>query len=296
MQQFLIQRIRELSAPLEPLSTGVEPAFRSSDGLKAVVFDVYGTLFISGVGDISLSQVDARESGVRDALDACGLKIRPEWHDAMFGQQYFNRIREHQARRRDEGIEHPEVDLRAVWSELAGEWRRADVIEGPETDPERLAIEYECRVNPCWPMPRLNEVLESLRDAGLAMSIVSNAQFFTPLLFDALAGETLDALGIDPECNVWSYELLEGKPSTHLYECAADALCERYGIAPEQALFVGNDRRNDVWPAQACGFQTALFAGDARSLRLREDDERLEGVSADFVIDSLDQVLSIAGL
>ena len=38
------------------------------------------------------------------------------------------------------------------------------------------------------------------------------------------------------------------------------------------------------------GFRTALFAGDRRSLRLREGDSRVEGVSPDIVVKSLNEV------
>lgn len=46
----------------------------------------------------------------------------------------------------------------------------------------------------------------------------------------------------------------------------------------------------DVWPAQAVGFRTALFAGDARSLRKRDEDERIRGVVPDLVVTELSQI------
>jgi putative hydrolase of the HAD superfamily len=55
-------------------------------------------------------------------------------------------------------------------------------------------------------------------------------------------------------------------------------------------LYIGNDIRNDIWPADRLGCRTALFAGDARSLRLREDDERLSDVKPDRVVTALGQI------
>ena len=49
----------------------------------------------------------------------------------------------------------------------------------------------------------------------------------------------------------------------------------------------------DIWPATQLGFKTALFAGDARSLRLREDDERCRGLKPDLVIDRLSQLAQL---
>jgi len=40
-------------------------------------------------------------------------------------------------------------------------------------------------------------------------------------------------------------------------------------MVPHQVLYVGNDMKSDIIPAKKCGFKTALFAGDKRSLRTR---------------------------
>jgi putative hydrolase of the HAD superfamily len=54
---------------------------------------------------------------------------------------------------------------------------------------------------------------------------------------------------------------------------------------------VGNDMLNDIYPAKKLGFQTALFAGDARSLRLRTDDPRCRNLSADLILTDLEQLI-----
>jgi putative hydrolase of the HAD superfamily len=64
------------------------------------------------------------------------------------------------------------------------------------------------------------------------------------------------------------------------------------GIAGEQAAFIGNDMRNDIAPAHAAGLQTVLFAGDARSLRLRQDDPCCRDLQPDLRITHLNQLAS----
>ena len=49
--------------------------------------------------------------------------------------------------------------------------------------------------------------------------------------------------------------------------------------------------RNDIYPAHAIGFQTALFAGDRRSLRLRADDARCADLKPDLVLTDLEQLI-----
>ena len=59
----------------------------------------------------------------------------------------------------------------------------------------------------------------------------------------------------------------------------------------DSALYIGNDMLNDIYPAKNAGFNTALFAGDARSLRLRKDVAECKNLSADLVITDLIQLL-----
>ena len=48
------------SQPLEPHPTGTAPQLRRLEHIKAAAFDIYGTLVISGVGDIGVSWIPCR--------------------------------------------------------------------------------------------------------------------------------------------------------------------------------------------------------------------------------------------
>jgi len=180
-----------------------------------------------------------------------------------------------------------------VWREvlagLGGELRAA-----PSSDDalRRLAIEYETRVNPVWPMPAAGQCLRRLAAAGKVLGIVSNAQFFTRELFPALLGATTNELGFAAQRQIYSYEHLRAKPGEFLYQLAVAAYDEAE-LAPQEVLYVGNDMLNDITPAARLGFRTALFAGDARSLRLREDDPRVAGVTPDAILTNLGQLEEI---
>ena len=80
------------------------------------------------------------------------------------------------------------------------------------------------------------------------------------------------------------------KPSAKLFEMAVSAIADK-GFDTATSLFVGNDMLNDIFPAHRLGFQTALFAGDARSLRLRKDDPRCHNLSADLILTDLGQLV-----
>ena len=75
--------IRDLSSPLEPLPTETPADLRELRGIKAVLFDVYGTLVISGSGDVGVNAAAGRgEAFVEAALDAAGLF----WQDDRDGE------------------------------------------------------------------------------------------------------------------------------------------------------------------------------------------------------------------
>ena len=277
----LIDRIRALSTAAEPIPTGVAPLLSRLDDVRAVIFDVYGTLFVSGSGDVGTASAASNVEHFAQALEAAAINASAE--DVMTA--YFAAIDANHAAKKAAGVEHPEVDVVDVWRQaLAGHRLDEDALK-------RLAIEYECRANPTWPMPKLSETLAALR-GRVRLGIVSNAQFFTPLLFEAHLSARPADLGFDSALYVFSHELGQAKPSPTLFQTLLTAL-QADGIAPGQTLYVGNDVRNDIAPARALGMQTALFAGDARSLRLRADDPTCRNAQPDAVVTALPQVLEL---
>jgi putative hydrolase of the HAD superfamily len=99
-------------------------------------------------------------------------------------------------------------------------------------------------------------------------------------------------LGFDKDLLIYSYRFEMAKPSTVLFEMAAEKLKERQ-IAPLSVLYLGNDMLNDIYPAKLVGFQTALFAGDRRSLRLRDDQACCKNLKADLVVTDLGQLIPL---
>ncbi len=282
----LIERIRALTSPLAPQPTGTEPRLDPLTGIRAVLFDIYGTLVISGSGDIGLTATAGSGDPFREAWAAAGLSESTLPAEVDGRAALTAQILAEHARGRARGIEHPEVDIVAIWRALLAERGIA-----PDTERlRRLALEYELRVNPVWPMPGLAQVIAALADRALILGIVSNAQFYTPLMLHAFLERSMSAAGFDPRCCAWSYREGIAKPSTAIYVPALTGLDEHHGIRPEQVLYIGNDLRNDIRPARALGLRTALFAGDRRSLRLREDDPQTRGTRPDRVITALAQI------
>ena len=266
-------------AAMSPLPTSMTPGGDLDAKIRCVLFDIYGTLFISGSGDISLARKTTSTSRKLEQLvkkydvGKPAQDLVAELHDAI---EIKHRIL------KDQGIDYPEIKIDEIWQQILGRGNIQRV--------RQFAIEYELIVNPVYPMPNLEKMLAACRQQNLAMGIISNAQFFTPLLFEWFLGDRMENLGFDPELIFLSYRSGCAKPSETLFKMAAAAI-EAKGLDTAAALFVGNDMLNDIYPAHQLGFQTALFAGDARSLRLRTDDPRCANLSADLILTDLGQLI-----
>jgi putative hydrolase of the HAD superfamily len=302
----LVTLIRKLTLPLESLPVQLGPPWEALvprpggekpvlTGIKAILFDLYGTLFISGAGEIAAApEAAAPEAGVTEppgvngsetAASAFNTAGAPE-HAAM--RLYFRQaVKERHEAARDAGKAWPEVDVEEIWAKYRG------VSPGRESGitSRELALRYELAVNPVYPMPHALETLNALARRGMTLGIISNAQFFSPLLFDAFFNASPEQLGFAPDLLIYSFEEGEAKPSPRLFAEARERLARR-GITAGETLYVGNDMRNDMVPAADTGFSAALFAGDRRSLRLREDDPACTGQKPLLVLKDLQSLLT----
>ena len=282
--------LRNHCRPLEPIPTEQEPILPKLAGLRAVLFDLYGTLFISGSGEVGVTREAACGPALGEALAAVGIPILGPVAAEI--ASLFDTIEQFHAKARRSGIDYPEVDVLEVWRVLLADLAGRGLIDGQACrgiDLARLAVEYEARANPVWPMPGVEECLTGLRGKGIVLGVVSNAQFYTRELFGALMHREAEECGFEADLQFFSYQHGWGKPGLKLFQLAVEALGKRR-IEPSEALYVGNDMLNDVFAAGKLGFRTALFAGDARSLRLREEEPRVTAVRPDLVLTALAQL------
>lgn len=256
----------------------MRPGGKLNHPIDCILFDVYGTLFVSASGDIGISKAkDQEHHHLKGLLDKYDLKLTPD----KLLQALYARIEEVHGKMRKDGIDFPEVEIDQIWMHVlqTGDWHFI----------KQFAIQFELISNPVYPMPHLRKMLSTLKKRRLLMGVISNAQFFTPYLFEWFLDSDLEQLGMHPNLIILSYQLKHAKPSARLFDLAVQRL-SRLGVRASSVLYIGNDMLNDIYPARKAGFITALFAGDKRSLRLREDDPRCANISADLVITDLLQL------
>jgi putative hydrolase of the HAD superfamily len=281
---------RRHARPLIPGETGVRPELRRLPGIAAVLFDLYGTLLLSDIGEIGIADRERSARAFSGALEAVGVRSGASGREGV--RRLEEAVRQRRTAARAEGIESPEVDIVEVWNDVLRGMRDVEQGERDRRGPdlERLAVEYEARANPVWPVPRLVESLDALRGMGLILGIISNAQFFSRELFPALLDRSAEDLGFDAGLQFFSYRHGRAKPGLTLFRRARSALARR-GIESGRTLYVGNDMLNDVAAAGRVGFRTALFAGDARSYRPRKGAPEIADARPDVIVTDLRQLV-----
>ncbi|WP_306317173.1 MULTISPECIES: HAD family hydrolase [unclassified Streptomyces] len=202
--------------------------------IKAVLFDFSGTLF----------RIESADSWLRAVLDDAELTMPDEEFvraargladvgASPGGTTHQPHVPEHLA----ELIAVRDVDAsrhRAAYTGLAREVALPD---------DRLydAL-YDRHMTPAaWrPYPDAREVLAALRERGVPVAVVSNIGWDPRPVFVEH--------GLDPyvDAYVLSYRHGVTKPDPRLFAAA----CEELGVAPGDALMVGDDRRADGGAAE----------------------------------------------
>lgn len=263
---------------MKPLPTDLTPTGHLRKPVCCLLCDIYGTLFISGSGDIGIAQQQKTQHRKIEALLA---RYQMDMSSSKLIETFYAAIRTEHRLAKAKGVDWPEVQIDTIWAQI--------LPFGEAKSVRSFAVEFEMIMNPVWPMPGLNALIDACKKNGLRLGIISNAQFFTAYLFEWHLGKSPQALGFDPQLTFCSYQYGWAKPSRFLYRLADEKLQEM-GISTNQTAYIGNDVRNDIAPAKDVGFQTVLFAGDARSLRLREDDPTCKNVRPDLRITHLNQL------
>ncbi|KAL6987274.1 hypothetical protein U1Q18_013024 [Sarracenia purpurea var. burkii] len=105
--------------------------------------------------------------------------------------------------------------------------------------------------------PDAENVFQSLRNAGVKLAVVSNFDTrLRPLLRALNCGHWFDVVAV-------SAEVAAEKPNPTIFLKA----CELLGVKPEDAVHVGDDRRNDIWGARDAGCDAWLWGCDVHSFK-----------------------------
>jgi putative hydrolase of the HAD superfamily len=159
----------------------------------------------------------------------------------------------------DEFIELMHTSTRAQWDETLRTMRGRPMPDLLQPMFDKFGITdlrpNECLL-PCYGRtdkfiyiePDVRPTLESLRDRGLKLGLVSNTSWPAPAHDRDL--ERLGIIDLLP-CRIYSCEFGWEKPAPQIFHAALDCL----GLPPEEVAFVGDFLRYDIKGAQAVGMK-----------------------------------------
>lgn len=171
----MLQPILDNRQLLAPIETEIVTRTTSVGPIQAVIFDIYGTLVVSGSGDVGVADESDKANRIAEAFEAVGLP-KPE-DVAEVAQQLRLTIQRSNESRKSDACPKPEVDIVDIWHQTLDSIGLT--VDAKSTElVVRLAAEYESRANPTWDMPGATQLLGGLAERGLKLGIVSNAPDF----------------------------------------------------------------------------------------------------------------------
>ncbi len=307
--QYFQEIDRRFSVGEEIVPVAAEVTCRSADlsSVRAVLWDVYGTLCGVELGDLvgSLEYEDRLLRAAEVTVEEFSLhgplkRLKPDQPaEVTLSDLYQELIADSHLRSLATGVEYPEVVIEQIWLEILQDC----IVQGldvPDDEPPlhtayRWAYFFDRALQRIYLYPGAAAALETLRQADIIQGIISNAQFYTPLHLRRLLRMEQGRDDIELEeffsesLVLFSYELGFSKPNPRAFHLAIETL-SRQGISPEEIVYLGNDMLNDISVAQRCGLRTILFAGDSTQTLLREDELHFRDIQPDAVVTELNQI------
>lgn len=304
---------RDLRWPVPPSRQPVSatPYLKPISGLKAVVWDLYGTLLRIADGELLFQH--PQQIRMEVALDktlqefhfwnAMSRKPGPPWEQlhSLYTRAYDDLRLAGSGKKGD----LTEVDSAKLWrrvlSKLELDKFEYDAAQLGDLDAlsEKIAYFFHASLQGLELSPGADVALSAVCDSGFQQGLLADGQCFslTQLLRGLEAQGTLAAAEavLSPLIVTLSHHEGIRKPSRSLYLRAVERLRER-GVEPEQVLYVGARLREDLVVAKQVGFRTALYAGDKLSLKATPADLRDPAVKPDRLLTELPQVREILGI
>ncbi len=218
----------------------MDPPAPQPAGIKAVIFDVYGTL-------LSVADGTAGERAWQELMSA--FRLSHEVSLAAFQKACSWHTAKDHAVARLTGEAHPEVN----WASIALRCIPA-LTQLSEGELDRFLRGHARILRQGTPMPGALEFLSHCRSAGLITGIASNAQPYTrhELLDAGFSMDLFDPVFLSGDHGY-------AKPSPRIFAFLTKAMAARH-VIPSATMMVGDRADNDILPALAAGWQTWHFA------------------------------------
>lgn len=303
---------RNLRWPAAPKleSAKATPYLKPLPGIKAVTWNVYGTLLRISDGDLLF--LHPQEVRMEIALDKTiqefnmwnSMTRKPGKPWEYMYQKYQHALEDLKMASSGRKGDITEVNSGQIWKKLLGMLDKKDYEYdvGFYGDLDELAIKvayfFHSSLQGVEAAENALQALITIQSPGLRQALLADAQPFTVVqLFRALMEQGSiprpDTL-FTPSLNTFSYVEGVRKPSKTLFLRAVDRFV-KVGIEPEQILHVSSRVGDDLAVAKSLGMRTALYAAEKLGLQAAAEELKDPATKPDRLITSLMQVRDLVG-
>ena len=113
----LVSIIRNQSSALPPVPTDVAPQLNKLPGIKALLLDIYGTLLVSGSGDVGTAGAMDWNSAIVDSWNSSGHPTIDDTQASAMAEGIKSAIAQQHTALREQGVIKPEIDIRDCYRE-----------------------------------------------------------------------------------------------------------------------------------------------------------------------------------
>ena len=102
-------------SPLTPVPTRMTPGGALRRPVRCILFDIYGTLFISGSGDIG---AERKTEPKQDDLNALIHRYRLNQSSDQLRNAFFSAVETTHEKMKNRGVDVPEVEYDQIWASI----------------------------------------------------------------------------------------------------------------------------------------------------------------------------------
>lgn len=293
-------------APPQPNPPRVRPHVGPLEGIRAVLWTVYGTLLAVPEAELKFDVENdfmmnvALEKTIHE-FKMWGSMSRKPGQPSEYMREIYKKALDEQ-RLAPAADRHPELLSEKVWEGIVKKLFQKDYkfdtnFYGALNEySKKIAYFFHASLQGTGCYPHAADALRGIAEAGLTQGLLADGQCFTPTQLARGVAAQSAAASLDdwvPAANrVLSFQHRARKPSDLLFQAGAEAMAAQ-GIEPHEILHVGSSLPRDVAPAKKWGMRTALYAGDRASLVANPDQLKDPQYRPDALLTDLNQVVQL---
>jgi FMN phosphatase YigB (HAD superfamily) len=292
-------------APPQAVPVKAKPHLTRLPGVRAVLWNVYGTLVTIPLGELlfehpqAFIMSNALDKTIQEFKMWASMSRKPGQPSEYMLAIYQQLLLEN--RSGPAGEKFPEADSAKVWEAILKRLLQKDYKFDPSffgalnEYSQKIAYFFHASLQGTACYPGAADTVRQLAESGVVQGLLGEGQCFTPVqVARGLRAQDPNLVPPWGKTIALSYEIRGRKPSERLFRFALEKLQDQ-GIAPSEILHVGNRIKEDLIPARRLGMKTALFAGDKTSLQATPDQLKEAAGRPDILLTELTQLLEVVG-